>query len=186
LVLTSSRARRRRDFRLCRSRSLDCSFLINYFSQSEIGNLSAVVAAGYVAFYWGARWIGRFMDRHCCMAEDSSHGPLFAIAGVLLMRPTVEWILVFRLFSRIVTALVGAVEGRLFRSMFRGFGFVGIELAFTGGRVAMKTGHLLDSRAFARQLSFASRCSPRAFAMWSIIRRLLYSIMFPVSYAGHR
>jgi FHS family L-fucose permease-like MFS transporter len=37
------------------------SFLINYFSQSEIGNLSAVVAARYVAYYWGGAMIGRFI-----------------------------------------------------------------------------------------------------------------------------
>ena len=37
------------------------SFLINYFSQPEIGNLPAVVAARYVAYYWGGAMVGRFI-----------------------------------------------------------------------------------------------------------------------------
>jgi FHS family L-fucose permease-like MFS transporter len=37
------------------------SFLINYFSQSEIGNLPAVVASRYVAYYWGGAMVGRFI-----------------------------------------------------------------------------------------------------------------------------
>jgi MFS transporter, FHS family, L-fucose permease len=37
------------------------SFLINYFSQAEIGNLTAVVAARYVAYYWGGAMVGRFI-----------------------------------------------------------------------------------------------------------------------------
>ncbi|HYK49178.1 MAG TPA: L-fucose:H+ symporter permease [Terriglobales bacterium] len=37
------------------------SFLINYFSQPEIGDLPAVVAARYVAYYWGGAMVGRFI-----------------------------------------------------------------------------------------------------------------------------
>jgi len=37
------------------------SFLINYFGQPEIGNLSASVAARYVSIYWGAAMVGRFI-----------------------------------------------------------------------------------------------------------------------------
>jgi len=37
------------------------SFLINYFSQPDIGDLSAVVAARYVAYYWGGAMVGRFI-----------------------------------------------------------------------------------------------------------------------------
>src|SRR6202521_4022369 len=37
------------------------SFLVNYFSQPEIGGLSEKVAASFVAFYWGGAMIGRFI-----------------------------------------------------------------------------------------------------------------------------
>ncbi len=37
------------------------SFLINYFTQPNIGNVSEVVAAGYVSYYWGGAMVGRFI-----------------------------------------------------------------------------------------------------------------------------
>jgi MFS transporter, FHS family, L-fucose permease len=37
------------------------SFLVNYFGRSDIANLSAKVAAGYVSFYWGGAMVGRFL-----------------------------------------------------------------------------------------------------------------------------
>ena len=37
------------------------SFLINYFSQSNIGNISELAAAKYVSFYWSGAMIGRFI-----------------------------------------------------------------------------------------------------------------------------
>ncbi len=37
------------------------SFLVNYFSQKEIGDLTEKVAASFVAFYWGGAMLGRFI-----------------------------------------------------------------------------------------------------------------------------
>ncbi len=37
------------------------SFLVNYFSQPEIGGLTQKVAADFVAFYWGGAMVGRFI-----------------------------------------------------------------------------------------------------------------------------
>lgn len=37
------------------------SFLVNYFSQPDIGNISEKVAAGFVSFYWGGAMVGRFI-----------------------------------------------------------------------------------------------------------------------------
>jgi FHS family L-fucose permease-like MFS transporter len=37
------------------------SFLVNYFTQPEIGGLTEKVAASYVAFYWGGAMVGRFI-----------------------------------------------------------------------------------------------------------------------------
>jgi MFS transporter, FHS family, L-fucose permease len=37
------------------------SFLVNYFSQPEIGNMTERVASGFVSFYWGGAMVGRFI-----------------------------------------------------------------------------------------------------------------------------
>ena len=37
------------------------SFLINYFTQKNIGNVTEVAAAGFVAYYWGGAMVGRFI-----------------------------------------------------------------------------------------------------------------------------
>jgi FHS family L-fucose permease-like MFS transporter len=37
------------------------SFLVNYFSQPEIGGMTDKVAASFVAFYWGGAMVGRFI-----------------------------------------------------------------------------------------------------------------------------
>ncbi len=40
------------------------SFLVNYFNQSNIGNMSEQEAAKYVQFYWGAAMVGRFIGAY--------------------------------------------------------------------------------------------------------------------------
>lgn len=37
------------------------SFMVNYLSQPNIGNLTEKVAAGYLSFYWGGAMVGRFI-----------------------------------------------------------------------------------------------------------------------------
>src|ERR1700678_1088333 len=37
------------------------SFLVNYFTQPEIGGMTEKVAASFVAFYWGGAMVGRFV-----------------------------------------------------------------------------------------------------------------------------
>src|SRR5271157_3424997 len=37
------------------------SFLVNYFSQPEIGGLTEKLAASFVSFYWGGAMLGRFI-----------------------------------------------------------------------------------------------------------------------------
>ena len=37
------------------------SFLVNYFTQPDIGAMTERVAAGFVAFYWGGAMVGRFI-----------------------------------------------------------------------------------------------------------------------------
>lgn len=37
------------------------SFLVNYFSQPDIGNMPEKMASGFVSFYWGGAMVGRFI-----------------------------------------------------------------------------------------------------------------------------
>jgi FHS family L-fucose permease-like MFS transporter len=46
------------------------SFLVNYFGLPEIANLTAKAAAGYVSFYWGARWLAALSARRFSSASS--------------------------------------------------------------------------------------------------------------------
>lgn len=49
------------------------SFLVNYFGQADIAELSPKAAAGYVSFYWGGAMIGRFLGAGLLRQFKASH-----------------------------------------------------------------------------------------------------------------
>jgi len=49
------------------------SFLVNYFSQPEIGGLTEKVAASFVAFYWGGAMVGRFIGSGLLQKMKTGH-----------------------------------------------------------------------------------------------------------------
>jgi MFS transporter, FHS family, L-fucose permease len=49
------------------------SFLVNYFSQPEIGGLTEKVAASFVAFYWGGAMVGRFVGSGLLQKMKTGH-----------------------------------------------------------------------------------------------------------------
>ena len=49
------------------------SFLVNYFSQPEIGGLTEKVAASFVAFYWGGAMVGRFIGSGLLQKVKTGH-----------------------------------------------------------------------------------------------------------------
>ena len=57
------------------------SFLVNYFSQPDIGGLTEKVAASFVAFYWGGAMVGRFIGIPGG-AKDKLAGRLLGICAV--------------------------------------------------------------------------------------------------------
>ncbi len=62
------------------------SFLINYFAQPDIGNLSELAASKYVSYYWGGAMVGRFVGS--AILQKVKAGTLlgiFAAAAVLLV-----------------------------------------------------------------------------------------------------
>ncbi len=56
------------------------SFLVNYFSQPEIGGLTEKVAASFVAFYWGGAMVGRFIGS--ALLQKVKTGYLLGICAV--------------------------------------------------------------------------------------------------------
>jgi FHS family L-fucose permease-like MFS transporter len=56
------------------------SFLVNYFSQPDIGAMTEKAAASFVAFYWGGAMVGRFIGSG--LLQRMSTGRLLAICSV--------------------------------------------------------------------------------------------------------
>jgi MFS transporter, FHS family, L-fucose permease len=56
------------------------SFLVNYFSQPEIGGLTEKVAASFVAFYWGGAMVGRFIGS--ALLQKMKTGQLLGICAI--------------------------------------------------------------------------------------------------------
>jgi len=56
------------------------SFLVNYFSQPEIGGLTEKVAASFVAFYWGGAMVGRFIGS--ALLQKMKTGGLLGICAI--------------------------------------------------------------------------------------------------------
>jgi MFS transporter, FHS family, L-fucose permease len=56
------------------------SFLVNYFSQPDIGAMTEKAAASFVAFYWGGAMVGRFIGSG--LLQKMTTGRLLAICSV--------------------------------------------------------------------------------------------------------
>jgi FHS family L-fucose permease-like MFS transporter len=57
------------------------SFLVNYMSQPDIGNISVQVAARYVSLYWGGAMVGRFIGSG--LLQKIRTGTLLGIAAIV-------------------------------------------------------------------------------------------------------
>jgi FHS family L-fucose permease-like MFS transporter len=164
------------------------SFLINYFSQSEIGNLSAVVAAGYVAYYWGGAMIGRFIGSAVLHGVRAVYMAICSlIAGVLLLLSyLLNGHLVMSAHPKIAS-LLSAVFGVVIRARplvalcFTALVLLLLASLFAKDRFSMKTGHLLGLAGLCTAtLVSVSMLTSGHLAMWSIILVGFFnSIMFP-------
>ncbi len=57
------------------------SFLINYLSRPEIGDMTEKAAALYVAFYWGGAMVGRFLGAG--ITQKLRAGPVLGVAAIV-------------------------------------------------------------------------------------------------------
>ncbi len=169
------------------------SFLVNYFTQPEIGGLTEQLAAGFVALYWGGAMVGRFFGSALLSGAKAAYMGLASVGGVLLflisswvantwadklVAPVGHFGLVAFLWV-IVSILVHARP--LFALVAVVAAILGIGTVARGGRLAPTTGLLLGICAVcAAALVAISMLTTGHTAMYSIILVGFFnSIMFP-------
>src|ERR1700684_579195 len=92
------------------------SFLVNYFSQPEIGGLTEKVAASFVAFYWGGAMVGRFIGSGLLQKMKTGH--LLAICSVCAAGLVAISMLTTGHFAMWSIILVGFFNSIMFPSIF--------------------------------------------------------------------
>src|SRR6266403_1245891 len=92
------------------------SFVINYLSQPNIGNLSEVVAAKYVAYYWGGAMVGRFIGS--ALLQKIKTGMLLGICGLTAATLVCITMLTTGTVAMWSVILVGLFNSIMFPSMF--------------------------------------------------------------------
>jgi len=92
------------------------SFLVNYFTQPEIGGLTEKVAASFVAFYWGGAMVGRFIGSG--LLQKMNTGRLLAICSVCAAGLVAVSMLTTGHFAMYSIILVGFFNSIMFPSIF--------------------------------------------------------------------
>jgi FHS family L-fucose permease-like MFS transporter len=92
------------------------SFLVNYFSQPEIGGLTEKVAASFVAFYWGGAMVGRFIGSG--LLQKMKAGQLLGICAVCAAALVSISMLSTGHFAMWSIILVGFFNSIMFPSIF--------------------------------------------------------------------
>ncbi len=92
------------------------SFLINYFSQANIGNISEVVAARYVSYYWGGAMVGRFIGSAILQKVPTER--VLGIAAVVACALVCISMLTFGHLAMWTILLVGLFNSVMFPSIF--------------------------------------------------------------------
>jgi MFS transporter, FHS family, L-fucose permease len=92
------------------------SFLVNYFSQPDIGDLTEKVAASFVAFYWGGAMVGRFIGSGLLQKMKTGH--LLGICAVCAAALVGISMLTTGHFAMYSIILVGFFNSIMFPSIF--------------------------------------------------------------------
>jgi FHS family L-fucose permease-like MFS transporter len=92
------------------------SFLVNYFSQPEIGGLTEKVAASFVAFYWGGAMVGRFIGSGLLQKMKTGH--LLGICAVCAAALVTISMISTGHFAMWSIILVGFFNSIMFPSIF--------------------------------------------------------------------
>jgi FHS family L-fucose permease-like MFS transporter len=92
------------------------SFLVNYFSQPEIGGLTDKAAALYVPYYWGAAMVGRFIGS--ALLTKLRTGPVLGVAAVIAALLVTASMLSFGNVAMWTIIAVGLFNSIMFPSIF--------------------------------------------------------------------
>lgn len=163
------------------------SFLVNYFSQSEIAGLAEKLGASFVAFYWGGAMLGRFIGSSFLAGAKAKYmGLVTAISIALILLsypieshmppayqpglPNLTWLAWLVVAGRPLFMLVAVATAA-----------IAVVALLRGGSAKANTGILLGVCAISTSILVAiSMLSTGHLAMWSIILVGFFnSIMFP-------
>ncbi|MGA8525621.1 MAG: sugar MFS transporter [Candidatus Sulfotelmatobacter sp.] len=92
------------------------SFLVNYFTQPDIGGFTEKVAASFVAFYWGGAMVGRFIGSGLLQKMKAGH--LLGICSVCAAALVTISMLSTGHFAMWSIILVGFFNSIMFPSIF--------------------------------------------------------------------
>lgn len=92
------------------------SFLVNYFTQADIGGLTAKTAAIYVSFYWGCAMVGRFIGS-ALLKKLPTEGVVGSVA-VIACALVITSMTTFGHFAMWTIILVGLFNSVMFPSIF--------------------------------------------------------------------
>lgn len=92
------------------------SFLINYLSQPNIGNMTQKAAALYVAFYWGGAMIGRFCGAG--ITQKLRAGPVLGVAAIVACCLVLTSMLTFGHVAMWSIILVGLFNSIMWPNIF--------------------------------------------------------------------
>jgi FHS family L-fucose permease-like MFS transporter len=92
------------------------SFLVNYFTQPDIGAMTEKVAASFVAFYWGGAMVGRFIGSG--LLQKVKTGQLLGICAVCAAGLVATSMLSTGHFAMWSIILVGFFNSIMFPSIF--------------------------------------------------------------------
>jgi FHS family L-fucose permease-like MFS transporter len=92
------------------------SFLVNYFSQSEIGGMSEQTAAKYVSIYWACAMVGRFIGS--ILLQKIKAGPMLGYVAIIAAILVATSMLTFGYTAVWSIILVGLFNSVMFPSIF--------------------------------------------------------------------
>jgi FHS family L-fucose permease-like MFS transporter len=92
------------------------SFLINYFTQKNIGNITEVAAASFVAYYWGGAMVGRFIGS--AILQKVQTGIVLGVAATAACLLVCTSMLTTGHFAMWSIILVGFFNSVMFPSIF--------------------------------------------------------------------
>jgi FHS family L-fucose permease-like MFS transporter len=92
------------------------SFLVNYFSQPDIGNMSEQAAAGLLSLYWGGAMVGRFIGS--ALQQKIAANKILGVAAMIAAVLVIASMLTFGHVAMWTIIAVGLFNSVMFPTIF--------------------------------------------------------------------